>query len=80
MTIDNIDVVAAVICREGRFLVCKRNSAKRHGGLWEFAGGKVLPGETFEEALGRELAEELALELSGVGELLYSGAEDDSNF
>jgi mutator protein MutT len=56
-----IPVVAAVIERDGRFLVCKRPAHKRHGGLWEFPGGKVHEGETLEQAVARELEEELEM-------------------
>lgn len=58
----NIPVVAAVIRRDGRYLVCRRPSAKRHGGLWEFPGGKVHAEESLEQAVERELREELGLE------------------
>lgn len=44
-------------------LVCLRPAHKRHGGLWEFPGGKCEPGESDPQALARELEEELALEL-----------------
>lgn len=60
-------VVAAVVRREGRVLVCQRPAHKRHGGLWEFPGGKVLEGETLGDALRRELEEELAIELVRIG-------------
>lgn len=56
-----IPVVAAVIRRGDRFLVCRRPAHKRHGGLWEFPGGKVHDGETLEEAVDRELREELGM-------------------
>lgn len=56
-----VEVVAAVLVREGRVLVAKRPAAKRNGGLWEFPGGKVEPGETHAEALTREIEEELGL-------------------
>ncbi len=64
-----IDVVAAVVRRGDSYLLCRRPAGKRHGGLWEFPGGKVLPGETFAEAIRRELAEEL-----GVQTIFMSGA------
>lgn len=54
-------VVAAVIERENRVLVALRPPEKRHGGMWEFPGGKVEGTETDVDALRRELAEELAL-------------------
>lgn len=63
-------VVAAVIVREGRLLVCQRRFDARHPGKWEFPGGKVEPGESLTEALHRELAEELAID-ADVGALLF---------
>ncbi len=54
-----IEVVAGLIFRQGRFLIGKRPAKKPNGGLWEFVGGKVDPGETKEEALIREAREEL---------------------
>jgi 8-oxo-dGTP diphosphatase len=54
-------VAAAVIRREGRILVAQRPHDKHQGGLWEFPGGKVEPGETVQQALVRELAEELGI-------------------
>ncbi|MBQ8917413.1 MAG: (deoxy)nucleoside triphosphate pyrophosphohydrolase [Oscillospiraceae bacterium] len=52
-------VVAALIWRQDRFLICQRPPHKARGLLWEFVGGKVEPGETKEEALARECREEL---------------------
>ncbi|MBE6724841.1 MAG: NUDIX domain-containing protein [Ruminococcaceae bacterium] len=52
-------VVAALIWDGPRFLACQRPASKKRGLLWEFAGGKVEPGETKEEALVRECREEL---------------------
>jgi len=54
---------AALIDADGRVLVTQRPADKPMGGLWEFPGGKLEPGETPEAALKRELREELALEL-----------------
>ena len=62
-----VRVVAAVINREQRFLVCLRPLGKRHGGLWEFPGGKAEIGETNAETVSRELREELGLEVAQVG-------------
>ena len=47
--------------RDGRWLMYRRPPDKRHGGLWEFPGGKVEPGETPRAALVREVNEELGL-------------------
>ena len=54
-----LEVVAALIRREGRFLICQRPAHKSCALLWEFVGGKVEAGETPEEALVRECREEL---------------------
>ncbi|HOF61021.1 MAG TPA: (deoxy)nucleoside triphosphate pyrophosphohydrolase [Candidatus Latescibacteria bacterium] len=56
-----IEVVAAVIRRGGRVLVTQRNPDSHMGGMWEFPGGKVEPGETHAETLKRELREELGV-------------------
>ena len=59
--LEPVPVVAAVIRREGRYLLGRRPGHKRHGGLWEFPGGKLHDGEDAEAAAHRELDEELAL-------------------
>lgn len=64
-------VVAGVLRRNGLLLVCQRPRHKHHGGLWEFPGGKVEPGESPEEALRRELGEELGLQQVAVQAELY---------
>lgn len=56
-----IVVAAALVDEDGRVLMQQRPIHKAHGGLWEFPGGKVEPGETPEKALVRELREELDL-------------------
>ena len=56
-----IDVVAALIWEKDKFLICQRPAHKTRGLLWEFVGGKVESGETMEQALRRECAEELAV-------------------
>ncbi len=61
---ERIIVVAAVIERDGRFLVARRLSGTHLAGYWEFPGGKVQPGETCEAALRREIAEELDVGIS----------------
>ena len=62
-----VEVVAALIWNENRFMICQRPSHKSCGLLWEFVGGKVECGETKEQALVRECQEELAVTLA-VGE------------
>jgi 8-oxo-dGTP diphosphatase len=54
-------VVAAVIEREGKILICRRRADAHHPLKWEFPGGKVEAGETPSVALARELEEELAV-------------------
>lgn len=56
-----IQVVAAVIHRHGKYLVTQRSESSSHPFKWEFPGGKVEAGETLEEALQRELVEELKI-------------------
>lgn len=65
---DITNVVAALIWRGDKFMICQRPVHKARGLLWEFVGGKVEPGETKEQALIRECREELAVTLS-VGEI-----------
>jgi 8-oxo-dGTP diphosphatase len=57
-----IRVVAAVVEREGRYLITQRRDTAVLANLWEFPGGKVEPGESDEEALKRELRERLDAE------------------
>lgn len=56
-----IRVVGAMIERDGRYLITQRPPRASLPLLWEFPGGKVEPGETDEEALARELREEMAI-------------------
>ena len=62
-------VVAAVIERDGSFLVTRRQQGVHLEGFWEFPGGKVADGESHEAALCREILEELDATVL-VGELL----------
>ena len=54
-----VQVAAALIWQDGRFLICQRPAHKHCGLLWEFVGGKTEPGETPAQALVRECREEL---------------------
>jgi 8-oxo-dGTP diphosphatase len=64
MRADLVLVVAcALIDPDGRVLIAQRPAGKAMGGLWEFPGGKIEPGERPEEALIRELFEELGIEV-----------------
>jgi mutator protein MutT len=73
-------VVAAVIERNGCLLICQRPEGKQHGGLWEFPGGKVHSDESISEAVTRELAEELAIQTTEVGDVLFSRVDQRSGF
>jgi 8-oxo-dGTP diphosphatase len=64
---DVVRVVGAAVIRDGRVLSSRRTEPPRLAGQWEFPGGKVEAGETDEQALARELAEELGV-VATVGE------------
>ncbi len=68
-------VAAAIVERDGRWLMARRLKGTHLEGLWEFPGGKVDPGETLEACLVRELAEELGVE-SRVGGLRWTTTHD----
>src|SRR5436190_1631220 len=59
-----IDVSAGLVFRDGKLLITQRLAGGHLGGLWEFPGGKLEPGETFETCLVRELREELGIEVA----------------
>jgi len=63
-------VVAALILRDSKILVCQRRRDDSHALQWEFPGGKVEPGEIPQEALVRELREELGIEAT-IGRELF---------
>ena len=63
-----VEVVAALVWKNDKFMICQRPAHKARGLLWEFVGGKVEPGETKEQALIRECREELNILLS-VGDI-----------
>lgn len=75
-----VRVLAAVAQRNDTFLVCLRPVHKRHGGLWEFPGGKREAGESDSDALRRELREELGVELSSVGTEYFSARDPGAEF
>ena len=70
-----VEVVAARIWRDNKFLICQRPAHKARGLLWEFVGGKVEQGETKEQALIRECREELDIVLS-VGDVFMDVAHE----
>ena len=59
----HFDVVAALIEQGGKYLACQRLSEDYFGSMWEFPGGKVEEGEEKENALKREIKEELGIEI-----------------
>lgn len=63
-------VTAAVVEREGAFLLTRRLDGTHLAGHWEFPGGKVHAGETLQECLAREIREELDAEIAVGDEIL----------
>lgn len=61
-----LDVAAAILFRDGKYLVTRRCEGDSFGGFWEIPGGKKDPGETLEQAVVREIREELGLEVEVV--------------
>ena len=72
---DSIVVAAAVIERNGAFLIARRPAGVHLAGLWEFPGGKCDTGETLRECLSREILEELGCGVV-VGPEIYSTSHD----
>jgi 8-oxo-dGTP diphosphatase len=59
-----VEVVGAAVVRHGRVLATRRTSPPEAAGMWEFPGGKVEPGERVEDAVVREVREELGVEVA----------------
>jgi 8-oxo-dGTP diphosphatase len=68
-------VTAAVIERDGRYLVTRRQEGTHLAGVWEFPGGKCEAGETLPECMARELREELGVDAT-VGAEIFTTAHD----
>lgn len=66
-----IDVVAAIIEKDGKILLAQRDESSDQAGLWEFPGGKVEANESQPQALARELSEELSI-VATVGSFVAS--------
>jgi mutator protein MutT len=72
LTLPHKQIGVAVIWNQaGQILIDRRKAGSTMGGLWEFPGGKIEPGETAEACIVREIQEELAIEIT-VGEQLIS--------
>ena len=65
-----MEVVAAIIEKDGKILICRRAENKTRALKWEFPGGKIEPGETPEQAVLRECREELDVDLCVKGEFM----------
>lgn len=73
-----IEVVAAIIHRDGAYFTTQRGYGEFEG-MWEFPGGKIEPGESREDALKREIQEELGVDIT-IGELLCTTEYDYPTF
>ncbi|MGX4687572.1 (deoxy)nucleoside triphosphate pyrophosphohydrolase [Vagococcus sp. JNUCC 83] len=75
----NIHVVGAIIAKEGKVFCCQRSLEKSLPGKWEFPGGKIESGETKQQALVRELKEELEIDIA-VSQTDYLSVTYDYDF
>lgn len=75
MTLQTILVAAAVIERDGRYLITRRQPGVHLAGHWEFPGGKCEPDESLQTCLCRELREELNVDVT-VGDVLLTTTHD----
>ena len=71
------DVVAAIIKKDDHFLLAKRKKEKYMGLKWEFPGGKFEKDESFEEALSREILEELNVNIEIHNKVAEERFQDD---
>ena len=71
------NVVAAIIKKDNLYLIVQRNKKKHLGLKWEFPGGKVQSNETFEEALTREIKEELNILITMYSKIADQKYKDD---
>jgi A/G-specific adenine glycosylase len=77
--VPHYDIAVAVVWRDGRVLIARRPEDGLLGGLWEFPGGKIEPGESAEEAARREVREEMGIEIE-VGDAIASVDHAYSHF
>lgn len=76
---ENVRVAAGIIYKnETQFLIARRKPEKSLGGYWEFPGGKVEPFETIENALTREINEELSIQISIIKKIADFEYNDDN--
>ena len=72
-----IDVVAAVIKKNNKYLIAQRNRNKHFAFHWEFPGGKVDKDESFEKALKREIHEELSININIIMKIASEKFKDE---
>jgi 8-oxo-dGTP diphosphatase len=70
-------VAVGILRRGGTVLACQRKKGSRYELKWEFPGGKVEPGETFEQCLVRELSEELSIKIGHINEVEIQRSQYD---
>jgi 8-oxo-dGTP diphosphatase len=70
-----IEVVAAVMQKDGKYMIARRRPGKHLAGYWEFPGGKIEEGETPEESLQREMQEEFGVHAE-IGDYLGDSVHD----
>ena len=73
----SMEVVAAVIRHKKKFLIAKRGLSQSFPSKWEFPGGKVEKDESFQDALIREIKEELSVEISVLEKISSESVEDN---